>query len=132
VTYGLLFVATAQVHDLQPAGARILAVLAHVAMLEQCTLTITCGREAHGRTNPHTLGKAFDVRTKDLESTRVLRVYDHARRLLGRDFTVLYEVPVLARAGVLAEIATVNPAASAPHLHIQLRKGLAVWPAVDI
>lgn len=133
MSFGIAFNASAQVQDLHPAGARILAALAHAAMLEQCTLTVTCGREGHGPTNPHTLGKAFDVRTKDLEVGRLLRVYETLRRVLGRDFTVLYEVPSLqSTIQALKPISTVNVHASAPHFHIQLRKGLAVWPAVDI
>lgn len=59
-----------------PAGFRLLAALEHVARTLQIVLVVTCACDAHAAADPHTLGEAYDVRTKPLtldEKTRVLR-----------------------------------------------------------
>lgn len=128
MSYGIQFLGTVRIEHLTPAGARILAAIAHVAMLLKVTLTVTCGREAHGATNPHTLGRALDLRTKDLSVPMVLRVFSLLRDLLGPHFTVLYETPTKVRAGLEA-IATPNARATGEHIHVQLKKGLIEIPA---
>lgn len=50
-----------------PAGTRLLGAIDRVAMNSPFDVTITCGSEAHGPNDPHTAGRAFDVRTHDLE-----------------------------------------------------------------
>ena len=75
---------------------------------------------------------ALDVRTSALTDDETLTVYDNLRKLLGYEFTVLYEVPAKP-AGVLAGIAYVNPAASGPHFHLQVRKGYrGSWPDGEV
>ncbi len=54
---------------IDPAGFRILAALDTFARACDDDLTITCGTEAHETTDPHSLGRAYDVRSKNLEPT---------------------------------------------------------------
>lgn len=51
---------------IKPAGFRILSALQRCVLTLDIDLTITCGSEAHSPGNPHTLGEAFDVRSKTL------------------------------------------------------------------
>jgi len=51
---------------IDPAGFRILAALDTLARACDHDLTITCGTEAHDANDPHSLGRAYDVRSKDL------------------------------------------------------------------
>lgn len=52
-----------------PAGFRILAALEQASDEVGRALTITCGIEKHAPLDPHTLGEAYDVRSKDLLSS---------------------------------------------------------------
>jgi hypothetical protein len=51
---------------IDPAGFRILAALDQVSRGLPYDLTITCGSDSHPASDPHTLGRAYDVRTHDL------------------------------------------------------------------
>lgn len=102
---------------------RILAALDGAAGLLRHDLTVTCGREGHPLTDPHTRGLALDVRVQDLSEAQILALVDAVQQRLGAAFTVLYEIPVRP-VGVLASIAYVNANATGPHCHVQLRKGL--------
>ncbi len=117
-------------HGLKPAGARILSVIDQAAVLLDRDLTVTCGTEGHPVLDPHTRGEALDVRTKDLPQATILTLVNWMIKRLGPDFSVLYEVPQKP-IGVLATVAFVNPTATGQHCHIQLRKGLGVWPPVE-
>ncbi len=46
-----------------PAGARLLGAIERVTRAWPSDVTITAGSDSHPPTDPHTLGKAFDVRT---------------------------------------------------------------------
>ena len=117
---------------LAPAGARLLAAVDFVAQAMGRDLTVTCGTDSHGADDPHTRGAALDVRVADLSDDQTLVAYDNLRKLLGHEFTVLYEVPEKP-AGLLAGIAYVNPAASGPHFHLQVRKGYrGAWPDGEV
>lgn len=116
-----------KIDGLAPSGVRILAALDGAAQTLKRDLTVTCGREGHAVTDPHTQGAALDVRTKDLPEGTIIALVAALKKTLGTDFTVLYETPDRPL-GVLAALAFVNPAALAPHLHIQLRRGFGPYP----
>lgn len=113
---------------LPPAGLRILGALDFTADSLDLPLVITCGTEGHAITDPHTRGCAFDVRARDLTVPQILQVKQQLARVLGPEFVVLYECPQPPDVPALQTIAYVNPRATAPHFHIQLKKGLTTWP----
>lgn len=115
---------------LKPAGLRILGALDHLARVGVVDLLITCGTEGHGPDDPHTRGEAMDLRTRDLQPQQVFDLYNALTFLLGRDFTVLYEIPTAASARhpMLDAISYRGKSATAEHLHIQIRKGFGTWP----
>jgi hypothetical protein len=112
------------------AQIRMLTALDVAAMESGVVLTVTCAREGHGEDNPHTRGQAIDVRARNLDAPTVLQVHRRLMQILGPAFTVLYEVPRRPY-GVLADIAYVNPKATAPHFHLQAKKGTS-WPPADV
>lgn len=111
---------------LAPAGIRLLSALDLMAQTIRRDLTVTCGLEAHTE-GAHPRGEALDVRTRDLSEPQILVLVDGLKKVLGRDFTVLYEVPTKP-VGALAPISFVNAGATGPHLHLQLKKGFGKWP----
>lgn len=126
---GYLESAGASFAHIDPAGFRILASLDHIARLLQLPLRITCGTEDHPPTDPHTLGRAYDVGIRGLEPDQVLKILDALTALLPRaEFTVLLETPTPFTDPRLANVQYLNPHATACHLHVQLRKGLDQWP----
>ncbi len=114
-----------------PALARILAALDIAARWRGHDLTVTCGREGHPLTDPHTRGQAIDVRVLDLSPDDVLKLFQYLRALLGDLFTILYEVPATPVNGGLKNIATVNPKATAAHFHVQVSKHVGAYPPQD-
>lgn len=102
-----------------PAQCRILGELDTTARAMGCDLLVTCGEEAHGPSDPHTLRKAFDVRVEDFDASTIVAVRARLMTGLGSRWTVLYETPSRPDDSVLTLIATINPDASAPHIHIQ-------------
>lgn len=120
-----------RVDPMTPALARMLAALDTAARWRGHDLTVTCGREGHPPTDPHTLGKALDVRVLDLSPDDTLKIYQYLRALLGDLFEVLYETPTTPTLGALKNIATINPRASGPHFHTQVKIGV-VYPPQDV
>lgn len=128
----------AAVHVLAPAGIRILAAIDWAAQAAGIVLTITSGSESRGRKpeDPHMTGEAFDLSVTDLRGQQIVSLFRHMRQHLGPAFTVLYEVPTMPEdqsnleSEVLRSIAYVNPNATAPHIHIQRKKG-TTWPPAD-
>lgn len=111
-----------------PAGFVIIAA-AHSATRVCCVdVMITCGTEAHPPTDPHTLGEAYDLSTVNFSVELLLKVRSYFQNALGPLFTVLYESPFKPADPRLAAIATINPDATGPHLHIQRRKGTTYPP----
>jgi hypothetical protein len=111
---------------LTPALIRLIGVTDQAVRILGRDLTITCGREGHIPNDPHTRGEAIDIRTRDLSPGATVTLYEWLKVTLGAAWTVLYEVREKPD-GDLARIAYVNQGASAPHLHIQPRKGTR-WP----
>jgi hypothetical protein len=114
-----------------PAGFRIIAALDHCTQVIAHDLTITAGTNDH-TTGRHPLGEAFDVRTRDLLPAQILRVRQVLQSVLGPRFTVLYETPTKPTDPMLVDIATINPEASAPHFHVQAKKGTTYPPMPDV
>lgn len=112
-----------------PGGFKILAVLCAATDVFHQNLVITCGTEAHPAEDPHTRGEAYDVRSDGMPEATVLAFVQFLRKNLGTLFTVLYEVPTLP-SGVLRTVAYLNPHATAPHFHIQVRKDMS-YPAPE-
>lgn len=110
-----------------PGGFRILAALDHATQVIGHDLTITAGTNDH-TTGRHPKGEAFDVRVKDLDVPQTLRLRQVLQSSLGPRFTVLYETPTKPSDPMLAAIATINPDATAPHLHIQVRRDISYPP----
>ena len=123
------FKAGVTLNGLAPAGAEILAAVVGAAHFFKRDITVTCGTDSHPPSDPHTVGAALDVRTSDMPEATIFAFVKWVQKTLGPDFTVLYEVPTKP-VGVLAAVAYVNHGASAPHCHIQLRKGFGPYPPV--
>lgn len=113
---------------LRPAGVKIIQMLQACAELYQVDLTITSGSEARGRAadDPHMTGEAVDVSVSGIPANTLRNIYDALRHNLGTAFTVLYECPPGYAADphlVASNMVYFSPGATAPHLHIQRRKG---------
>jgi len=116
---------------LTPALARLLTAVDMAARVAGYELTVSCGREGHSENDPHTLGKAIDVRARDLTPEQVLTTHHDLRQILPSDlFFLQYETPATPTNGALRNIAVVNPGATAPHFHLQVRHG-QVYPPQD-
>ncbi len=113
---------------IDPAGFRILGTLDRLSRELPYDLTLTCGSDNHPASDPHTLGRAYDVRTKGLPM-------DQKRYLLRAVLLDLQEGPEDAPgevAGVVWEhLATrrffgqlENLGEAAEHAHFQQRKGV--------
>ena len=59
---------------IDPAGFRLLGTLDRLTRELPYDLTVSCGSDHHPATNPHTLGRAYDVRTHDLTLDRKLYI----------------------------------------------------------
>lgn len=119
----------ASLDGLQAAGLRILSSADTCARVLGVRIRITCGTEGHGPSDPHSRGVGLDFGTRDLTTDQILDFVQAMQTLLPRDeFTVLLETPAPFHDGRLASVQYVNPHATAPHLHVQLRKFLTVWP----
>lgn len=114
-----------------PAGFVILALCHAATRVLGIDLTISCGSEGHPLEDPHTSGEAYDLSVAAWTADVVLRVRAFFIETLGPPFTVLYETPSMPSEPRLAAIAVVNPAATAPHLHIQRKKGTIYPPAAS-
>lgn len=109
-----------------PCQVRMLSVFDQGAKLLGAELWVTSGRDGH-TAGSHPKGLALDLRTGDLSEAQTLTLFNFVRKTLGPDFTVLYERKARPL-GVLDPITTVNPAATAPHVHAQLKIGVTSWP----
>lgn len=117
---------------LRPAGVRIMQALQEAADTYRVDLIITSGSEARGRKldDPHMTGEAVDVGVNHLSPSYIRNIYDFLRTRLGVAFTVLYECPPGYEPDpylVAANMVYSSPGATAPHFHIQRRKG-TVYP----
>lgn len=116
---------------LLPAGVRILSAIDDATSWLQCDLTISCGNEGHGPLDPHTLGEAADVSVLLLSPAKIIALLNGLRVHLGRAFYAQYETHSAPNDPQLRAIVVVNPAATAPHIHIQRAKGTVFPPPAD-
>ena len=113
-----------------PCQARLITAIDLCARLLGVELTLTCGREGHIVTDPHTRGLALDVSVANLAMDQIDKAYFYLRSVLGDLFTVLYEVPTEPADPRLKAIAFLNAQATAPHFHVQRKKGTSFPPAL--
>lgn len=111
---------------LAPGGIRILARVDQATGIIGKDIWITSGTDSH-TTGQHPAGNALDLKTIRYDVPTTIRLFRFLADALGPRFTVLYECPVPPADGLLAKIATVNPHATGPHLHVQVKKG-TVYP----
>lgn len=112
------------------AGFRILRVLDMVAETCDEDLEITSASEDRGRlpTDPHATGEAFDVSVAGVAPEEILRRHQALSNWLGGRFSVLFEVkPGTVVAPSLSHIVYPSAGATAPHFHLQRKKG-TVYP----
>lgn len=114
------------------AGARLHGALDRVVRTWPSDLTISAGSDSHGPADPHTLGRAFDVRTHGLTD-------DQLKQLLRAVLLDLHEglddAPAeLTIPGIWYALATrrwfgqiEHHNEPAEHAHFQLRNG-RTWP----
>lgn len=114
---------------LAPGGLRIIAALDTICQRIGKDLWITSAIRENSAA--HARGTAIDVSVvgehsrsdDDLTPTEIVAVVQNLRVFLGSRFTVLFEMPTMPKNPELRLIVTVNPKATAPHIHIQVRKG---------
>lgn len=114
-----------------PGGFRILAALDGLSQILGFDVTLTAGTNDHVLPDPHATGEAFDVRILGWSAPTILHAVDYLTHTLGPLFTVLYEVPTVPSDPHFAAIAYHNPGATAPHLHVQTKKGQLYPPLAD-
>ena len=112
-----------------PGGARILSVCDQATGVLGRDITITAGSNGH-TVGKHPVGEAFDLSVAGLQSYEVRKLVVYLKGTLGPLFYVQYEVRTEPTEADLLDIATVNPHASAPHVHVQVRKG-TTFPPID-
>lgn len=113
---------------LAPAGIRILASVDNAAKLLACDLEVTSAVDGHVASDPHTAGRALDISIRGLGVSITLKLLTYLEQVLGSRFTVLLETPIGFIDPRLQARQTVNPGASGPHIHAQLKKGLTSFP----
>lgn len=116
-----------------PAGARLLGSIDRVARTWPTDLTITSGSDSHPPTDPHTLGRAFDLRTHDLADGGKRQLLDQILLDLcdgGADYPTAMPLP-----GIWLAMATAHWFGQVEeyqqpdeHLHVQSRHAA---PLVD-
>jgi hypothetical protein len=121
---------------LRPSGFRIVAAIDGATQALGWDLTISGGLEdppapltPRAPDDPHKLGEALDVSSRGLSDERIVITYRWIQRKLGPLFTVLYEVLTAPANPQLAAIAYLSQNLTAPHFHIQRKKGTIYPPA---
>jgi len=113
-----------QFAQIAPGGFRILAALDAVARAAPFDLVITCGTDGHPPTDPHTLGKAYDVRTHDLTEDQKTALVRDVLLALQTDAT---DAPVETSGGLATKTFfgwIEHPGELTEHCHVQVRKGI--------
>ena len=123
------FKASVRLDPPTPALARLLAACDQLARMLGVNVLVSCGREDHPPVDPHTQGRALDLSVANFTNDQTLQALKFLSSVLGDSFYVQYEVPATPVNGALKNVAIVNSGATAPHLHVQVRKGVA-WPDV--
>ena len=115
-----------------PAGARLLGALDRVTRRQPFDVTVTCGSDGHPADDPHSHGRAFDVRTHGLTDEQKKQVLSDVLSDLRDD---VHDYPfVMPIVGIWLAMAThrwfgqvEHHTEDGEHLHFQLRNG-QTWP----
>jgi hypothetical protein len=121
---GVLRVKTGVAFDrIDPAGFRLLGALDRIVRGQPFDLVITCGTDSHPAADPHSLGRAYDVRTHNLTPSQ-------AQFVLREVLLDLQEGECDAPLEVSIGLATSRfygqlerPGEPGEHLHFQQRRG---------
>ncbi len=105
-----------------PRGLAILGVIMQMSQAMGRDVEITSACDSHSLPDPHARGEAYDISVKGFTEEELLVAHRLMAGRLGAAYTVLYEVPERP-AGPLADMAYVNPHATGPHWHVQVKKG---------
>lgn len=110
---------------IDPAGARLLGSIDRIVRSMHGDLTITCADKDHPASDPHTLGRAYDIRTHDLTT-------DQKQFLVRGLLLDLQEAESDAPIAVSGGYATTrffafieDPGTDNEHCHAQQRKGVS-------
>ena len=114
------------------AGARLLGSIERVVRTWPTDMVVTCGSDSHPPTDPHTHGRAFDLRTHGLtDDQKKTLLTEVLADLREPDLDPPVEMPI---AGIWFAANTrfwfgqiENHLADDEHLHVQLRNA-AVFP----
>lgn len=112
-----------------PGAVRMLGALDAVARIVGVDLTITSGTDSHPPTDVHARGLAYDVSVAGLTVDQILDIRHQLQVELGAGFTVLYESAVTPADARLQVIVYLDPHATAPHFHVQVKNG-TVYPPI--
>lgn len=92
-------------------------------------LLVTCGADSHPTIDPHTLGRAFDLRTRELPDVGKADLLDAVLHALEPGIPHVLSLPGIWLAKStphwFAQIEHHNEPGE--HLHVQLRQGVS-WP----
>jgi hypothetical protein len=110
-----------------PAGFFLLSRIHAATQVLGVDVTISCGTDAHDSPDPHVTGEAYDLSVAVYSPDVVVALVSFLRAALGPLFTVLYESPYPPSDLKLAAIVSVNQDATAPHIHVQRKRG-TIWP----
>lgn len=115
-----------------PAGFRILAAIDRLCQVLGHDVTISCGTEGHGPTDPHTEGAAYDLSVLGWTGDEIeLSLHTLRGLLIPAQFYIQYEVVNAASDLTPSRLAVVNPAATASHVHIQRKKNTVFPPQLN-
>ncbi len=106
-----------------PIQCRIIGALEEDAREIGKDIFVTSVEDSHSLTDPHTLKRAFDIRTRDRTALETYELFNRLKDKLGYKFTVLYEAPSKPTDPMLAIIWYPNSHPTGPHIHIQLKIG---------
>jgi hypothetical protein len=113
------------------AGARILQVVTQLAALTNFDWILSCATGGHLPTDPHTRGEAMDFGLTLFPNSSAVKAAKLALdAALGPAYTVLLEFPHPTEDPILGPLVTVNPKATGPHLHCQIKLGTTTIPEV--
>jgi hypothetical protein len=125
----------AEFRRLDASGFRILGTLDRIARELPYDLTVTCGSDSHPPSDPHTLGRAVDVRTHDLtdeQKLHVLKAVILDLSVSGLDAPTELPLDVRNQATRFFFGQLENQGDSSEHLHFQQRKGVNYPPSAEI
>jgi len=112
-----------ELNGLAPEGYTILGAIDRAARLFNVELMITSAVRPDDTDSMHSLGKALDVRTLNLNSEQIIALYWWFTVELGPTFIVLFESPTpSALPSELRSIVYYNPQATGQHLHLGVRR----------